>query len=237
MMYGRELADVYDQVYAQRGKDYAAEAAGVLELIRKHTPDAASLLDVACGTGAHLRHFADAIPVEGLELSPDMIAAARERLPGLVLHEGDMRDFQLGTTFDALTCMFSSIGHMSDTTELTAALKRFAAHLNPGGVAVIEPWWFPDTFLDGYVASHTSTVDGRTVSRTSHSTRANGRTVIEVHYVVANAAGIRHFVDRHEITLFTRDEYEAAFRAAGLTVDYVPDGPSGRGLFVGTLFP
>ncbi|MFD2396188.1 class I SAM-dependent methyltransferase [Prauserella oleivorans] len=37
-----------------------------------------SLLDVACGTGAHLRRFARRCPhVEGLELSPDMLTVAR----------------------------------------------------------------------------------------------------------------------------------------------------------------
>jgi SAM-dependent methyltransferase len=231
-VYGPELADVYDQVYAAR-KDHAAEAAEVLDLIRKLHPDARSLLDVACGTGAHLRHFAAALPAEGLELSADMVAAARRRHPELRLHTGDMRDFRLGRTYSAVTCMFSSIGHLATGAELDATLQRFAAHLEPGGVVVIEPWYFPETFLDGYVGSHTSTAGGRTVARVSHSRRSGDRTLIEVHYVVAEAAGIRHFVDRHEITLFTREQYETAFRRAGLTVDYLPGGPSGRGLFAG----
>src|SRR5687767_2236719 len=56
-MYESGLADVYDLVYRGRGKDYAAEAADVATLIRSKRPEAASLLDVACGTGLHLHGF------------------------------------------------------------------------------------------------------------------------------------------------------------------------------------
>jgi len=54
-MYARS-ARYYDAIYSF--KDYAAEAAAVSARILAHRPDAATLLDVACGTGAHLVHFA-----------------------------------------------------------------------------------------------------------------------------------------------------------------------------------
>lgn len=233
-MYDDALADVYDAFYHARGKDYAAEAADVLALARARRPDVDSLLDIACGTGSHLRHFALLCPrVEGLELAPDMLDVARRRLPGVPLHEGDMRAFRLPRRFALVTCMFSSIGHLRTDADLTATLERFAAHLRPGGVIVVEPWWFPDTFLSGYVAAEVVKTDGRSISRTSHSVRDNDISRIEVHYVVADADGVRHFVDRHEITLFTRAQYEAAFTSAGCRVEYLGGGPSGRGLFVG----
>ena len=47
------------------------------------------------------------------------------------------------------------------------------------------------------------------------------------------AEGVRHFVERQEMGLFSRQEYEAAFIASGLRVDYDPTGPFGRGLYVG----
>ena len=80
--------------------------------IRTHKPDAATLLDVACGTGAHLVHFARKYRVEGIDVSEEQLAVARARLPGVELHLGDMTTFDLGRTFDAVTCMFSSIGYV-----------------------------------------------------------------------------------------------------------------------------
>lgn len=232
-MYGEELASVYDQVYLERGKDYRDEAELVLALIAARAPGARTLLDVACGTGLHLEHFAGRLEAAGLELSPQMLAAARARLPGVPLHLGDMRDFALDIRFDAITCMFSSIGHMRDPGELDRAIAAMARHLNPGGVLVIEPWWFPETYLPGYVNADVSTREGRTVARVSHSSRLGTAAIIEVHYTVADARGIDHFVDHHEITLFDRDTYEQSFRRAGLSVDYLADGPSDRGVFVG----
>ncbi|MCP3804653.1 class I SAM-dependent methyltransferase [Allokutzneria sp. A3M-2-11 16] len=233
--YVEEAAEVYDAVHQGRGKDYRTEAADIAKLVRTYRTDAASLLDVACGTGSHLRFFAEEFAeVEGVELSEDMVGIARRKTPSVRLHQGDMRDFALGREFDAVTCMFSSIGHMADTAELDSAVATFAHHLTPGGVVVVEPWWFPETFTPGYIAADVVRADGRTISRVSHSIRENDHTRIEVHYVVATAErGIRHFSEVHEITLFERPEYERAFVRAGLRVEFLEGGPSGRGLFVG----
>ncbi|MGP3912311.1 class I SAM-dependent DNA methyltransferase [Nonomuraea sp. 10N515B] len=233
-MYDAELADVYDALYEGRGKDYAAEAADVLKLVHARRRGVASLLDVACGTGSHLRHFAALVDdVAGLELSEDMIEVARMRLPGVPVHQGDMRDFGLGRRFDAVTCMFSSIAYMRDDAELAAALTRMAAHLTPGGVVVVEPWWFPETFLPGYVAGDVVTAAGRTLARVSHTVRTGDASTMQAHYLVADAgSGVRHFTVTHVNTLFTRERYLSAFERAGLSADYLEGGPSGRGLFV-----
>lgn len=236
-MYDAELADVYDAIYEGRGKDYRAEATAVASLIRERHASAGSLLDVACGTGSHLRFFAGLFAhVEGLELSEDMLGVARERMPAVALHQGDMRDFVLDRSFDAVTCMFSSIAYMRDDDELAAAIGAMAAHLVPGGVLLIEPWWFPESFIPGYVAGDVVTVAGRTLARVSRTVREGEASVMEAHYVVADAeSSVRHFTVTHVNTLFTREQYEDAFSAAGLTVDYIKEGPSGRGLFAGTL--
>ena len=42
-----------------------------------------------------------------------MLGIARHRLPGVPLHLADMRDFDLPERFDAVTCLFSSIGYLT----------------------------------------------------------------------------------------------------------------------------
>lgn len=232
-----ERADIYEAIYRGRGKDYRGEAAIVTGQILGRGPQARSLLDVACGTGSHLVHFArDFERVEGLDLTGEMLDIARERVPGVPLHQGDMRKFDLDGTFDAVTCMFGSIGYLVTTGELDAALETLARHLAPGGVLVIEPWWSPDTFTPGHVGGDVVTVDGRTISRVSHTVLHpdRGASRMEVHYVVADSAtGIKSFTDVHVMTLFSEEEYRAAFRRAGLSMEFVPWDQAGPGLLVG----
>lgn len=234
-MYETGSAEIYNLVHQGRGKDYEAESAIVVDAIRSWKQDAATLLDVACGTGGHLDHFRKAFTaVEGVDRSTDMLALAKGLLPEVPLHAGDMRTFDLGRTFDAVTCLFCSIAHMRTTEDLDRTLARFAAHVDRGGVVVVEPWWFPDTFLPGYVTGAVVEAEGRTIARVSHSSVEGNATRMTVECLVADSdSGIRHISETTLITLFTRAEYENAFDRAGLTPRYLEGGFSGRGLFVG----
>ncbi|HEX2040468.1 MAG TPA: class I SAM-dependent methyltransferase, partial [Acidimicrobiales bacterium] len=226
-------AAIYDLVYTAQGKSYQAESLYVAHVVRQRCPEAATLLDVACGTGGHLQWLQQDFAVEGVELSPAMAAVARERLPGVTVHEGDMRSFDLGRRFDAVTCLFSSIGYMVTEGDLHAAVTRMAAHLRPGGVLVVEPWLHPDTWRPGVVHADSAVGDGLAVSRVTRSTREADTTVVELRYSAATPERTWSFVEEHRLALFTAAQYEAAFRAAGLHVEHDPVGPIGRGLFVG----
>jgi cyclopropane fatty-acyl-phospholipid synthase-like methyltransferase len=232
-MYIRELAETYDDIYLARGRDYAAEAARVAALIRERCPGAVSLLDAPCGTGAHLRHFAEQFEhVEGVELSPHMRQVAEQRLPGVPITAGDLRDFSLGRRFDAVTCLFA-ISHMASEAELKAAVGRLARHLTPDGVLVVEPWWQPDAYDSGHVAGDLVT-GPRTVARVSHSVREGQRVHTEVHCLVADSeTGVRHVSETFSLTLFSDAEYTAAFAAAGLVCERVPGNGIDRDLLVG----
>jgi SAM-dependent methyltransferase len=232
----RDSARYYDAIYSF--KDYAAEAAAVSERIRERRPDAATLLDVACGTGAHLAHFAREYRVEGVDLSEEQLAIARSRLPGVELHQGDMTTFDLGTTFDAVTCMFSSIGYAGTTTDrLDAAIGRMAAHLAPGGVLVVEPWLLPDVFESGHLSTLFVDEPDIAIARMSISHKDGRRSWFDMEHLVGTTDGIESFTEHHELGLFTVDEHVAAFERAGLAVEHDPEGPIGRGLYVGVASP
>src|SRR4051794_2103872 len=120
-----QSAAVYDAIYTW--KDYAGEAARLHALIAQYKQcPAMTLLDVACGTGQHLAFLRDHYTVEGLDLEPDHLAAARVRNPGVPLHQGDMVDFDLGRRFAVLTCLFSAIGYVQTVARLQQTLATFA---------------------------------------------------------------------------------------------------------------
>ncbi len=233
MLFDTEHAQLFDQVYTTRGKDYAAEAEILTRLIRDRKPDARSLLDVACGTGEHLRAFKGLFSdVAGLDFTPAMREQAAAKLPGTPIHAGDMSDFELGRTFDAVVCLMSSINFLP-LSRMRAAVARMAGHLAPGGVLVVEPWYLPEKIRDRTVIGDVVQVgDGVTIARVSHGLRRDGRHHLDTHFIVADAGGIRHFSDVQVLGIFTREEYESAFAEAGCEVEYDGHGLSGRGLLV-----
>jgi SAM-dependent methyltransferase len=228
----RRSAQFYDAVYSF--KDYAAEAGAIHELIQSRCPRARTLLDVACGTGKHLEALQDRYAVEGLDLDERLLAVARARLPGVTLHHADMRNFELGRKFDAITCLFSAIGYATTVESLTSTIAAMADHLEPLGVLIIEPWLTPDQWVVDRPALFTVDQPDLKIARMNVSDHVGRLAIVEFHYLVGTAAGVEHFTERHEIALFTHDEYRAALTHAELSVDHDPDGLTGRGLYVAT---
>ena len=96
------------------------------------------LLDVGCGTGAGVRAAAEVVErAVGVDLSPKMLAEARERaraLPGVEFVEGDSEELPFGDgEFTAVICT-TSLHHYPHPH---AAAREFARVLAPGGRVVI----------------------------------------------------------------------------------------------------
>lgn len=224
-MFEHQLADVWDLIYQNgRGKDYHAEAELVAKTILDGKPDATSLLDVGCGTGEHLAALSTLFDhVEGTDISEHMVRVAQAKVPSAKLHVGDMVDLDLGRTFDAVVSLYTVVGYLPSLDALRTAIRRLVAHLEPDGVLIVEPWWFKEQYLDGYIAGDVVRDGGRTVSRVSRTVERDGRASMDIHYVVADEHGIRHFTEHHDFGLWTREEYFQAFEDAGCTATFVPD--------------
>ena len=222
----------YDLLQEARGRDYAGQVEAITEIVLGRCPSAATLLDVACGTGAHLVGFSRRFEVTGVDISAAMLARAREKVPAAALHEADMRTFALGRRFDAVVCLCSSIGYMQTVHELKGAVANLAAHVADGGVLIIEPWLHPDVWRDDHRVAEAANAGGTAVARVSVNGRQGPRSVFTLYWTVATATNVDQFSEVHEMGLFTPQEYVAAMENAGLTVDHDSDGLTGRGLFI-----
>src|SRR5436309_16099581 len=107
-----EAAALYELLHRSGGADRSRHAELLHHIIQARVSEARSLLDVACGTGWHLELLSNRYEVEGVDLSPAMLELARARVSASALHSGDMRAFDLGSQFDAVICLSSSIAHM-----------------------------------------------------------------------------------------------------------------------------
>src|SRR6476620_9060643 len=192
--------ELYDLEYSF--KDYAGEVATVERIVRERNADATTLLDVACGTGKHLEHLRTRFECEGTDLDEGLLNVARQRVPGVPLHHADMRDLGRGRQFDVVTCLFSAIGFVGGPDGLTAAAHTFARHLNPGGVALIEPWVTPDVWVPNRPHLLTYEEPELMLARATVSGLRDERvSTTEMHYVVATPAGVEHFVEHHDLYL------------------------------------
>ncbi len=225
-------AQFYDAIYAF--KDYESEAERLRAMIQARVPSPeVTLLDVACGTGLHLQYLKKQYAVEGLDLDPNMLEIARRRCPGVPFHQGDLVDFDLGRRFDVVMCLFSSIGYAKTVARMRQAVQTMARHLHPDGLLLVEPWLTPDVFETGRFDARFVDKPDLKIARITTTSREGTLSIIDLHYLVGTSDGVAHFTERHEVGLFTHDEYLDAFRAAGLTVDFDPDGFMGRGLYLG----
>jgi len=229
-----EAPELYDVIYGSF-KDYRAEAASVAELLSTVAPGAATVLDVACGTGEHMRYLASqhGYVVHGLDIEPGFVEIARSKLPSARFWQRDMADFELDVRFDAILCLFSSIAYLRELDRVERALDCFRRHLEPGGVALVEPWFRPDSWIPGRVYLHTAERDGFHIVRMSHSDVEDRVSKLEFHYLIGTEDGVDHRIEHHELGLFTTTEMIDCFKRAGFgDVAHDPQGLNGRGMFV-----
>jgi SAM-dependent methyltransferase len=118
--------------------DPAPKIERVLELVGRHNPGARTLLELGCGTGTILAGLGSFDALTGIDRSPQMLAIAREKVPGARLIEGDIADFHLDERFDVVICVFDTLNHLP-RFELWESLFTCAReHLAPGGVLIFD---------------------------------------------------------------------------------------------------
>jgi len=225
----KSISAYYDALYVN-DREYAPKAAKVKELLTRHgAPPRADLLVLACGTGGHIPYFKDDYSVSGMDLSEDMLALAREKFPGIRFHLGNLIDFELNKDFDALICLYGSIGFVRTVDNLRASLKRIAAHLRPDGLALITPWSTVEAFQDMLVVDAIDRPDLK-IAR-MEQVRLKEPKIVEVtfHHLLGKNDGVTYHKQSMEIGLFSREEYLSAMTGAGLKVVEEYTGADVRG--------
>ena len=225
-----KTAKHYDAVYSY--KDYESESELITKLIRERVPDADTLLDVACGTGKHLEYLSESFTSQGVDLDTEMLKIAEERVPDVTLHNGDMCEFNLNSKFDVALCLFSSIGYTKTVERMEQAVANMANHLNPGGMLLVEPWLSPEAWLEGKIHTNTYETEEFIVTRMMVAEPIErGRLVLE--YMIGDSSGISHVTETHEMGWFTHNEYMNALKKADLNTEYIEEGLTGRGIYIG----
>jgi SAM-dependent methyltransferase len=139
-----DISATYDVVAADYADLFAAELAGkpfdrdLLDRFAVALVGRGPVWDVGCGSAGHITHYlADrGVEVVGADISPGVVAVARQRQPGLEFQVADLRALPVPDRSLAGIIAFYSVIHLR-RQQIRAALAEFGRALVPGGVLLI----------------------------------------------------------------------------------------------------
>jgi SAM-dependent methyltransferase len=128
-----DLSGYYDLMCADI--DYQAQSHCVQRLQQLFGNGGRRHLDLACGTGPHVRHFLDAgYTSGGLDINQPMLDRAALRCPEALFACQDMCAFEVEQPLDLITCFLYSIHYSASTERLKACIASVHSALADGGV-------------------------------------------------------------------------------------------------------
>ncbi len=229
-----EHAELYDLIY--HFKDYKGETKKIRKLIKKYKRSTGNkLLDVACGTGTHLKFLQEKFQCTGLDKSEQLLRIAKNKVKNAIFMKKDMLNMDLDEKFDVITCLFSSINHVKTLSNLKRVLLNFYNHLYDGGIVIIEPFFTKETYLAG--TAHMTTYDGEDmkIARLNISGLKENIAYLKMHYLVAKSNDdVVYFTDLHELALFEIEDFLNVMNEIGFESQFLEKGlMKNRGLYIG----
>lgn len=114
--------------------DYQAQSHCVQRLHQLFGNAGKQHLDLACGTGPHVRHFIDAgFHSSGLDLNQPMLDIASERCPEAHFICQDMSELTVAEPLDLITCFLYSIHYNANLDKLKQCFAKVHESLASGG--------------------------------------------------------------------------------------------------------
>ena len=130
--------ELYEQILGAIGE---REEVGCYASFAPHA--GARILELGCGTGRLSQPLAErGFVVTGLDHASGMLSVARRKAEGRpaaprYVH-ADLREFELGSTFDLILLPNNTLGHLHCLADLTAMLSCVRSHLAAGGRFVLD---------------------------------------------------------------------------------------------------
>lgn len=172
-------------------------------------------LEVGCGTGRVLLHFlADGFDIDGVDNAPEMLAICRNKAARLglrpTLFQQPMEALALPRRYRSIIISAGSFQLVTEPLLAGAALRRLAAHLEPGGGLVLRLVWLwqpgePEETDWALVRAATRPDDGALVRWWQRVWRDVGRQ-------------LEH----------TEDRYEVVIRGEVVATEYYRQSPAAR---------
>ena len=128
-----DLSQYYDLMCVDI--DYHSQSQCIRRLAQLFGNNGLTHLDLACGTGPHVRNFIDfGYHSSGLDINQPMLDLAQTRCPEADFVLQDMCEFDIAEPVDLITCFLYSIHYNHDIKTLTSCIARVYRALKKDGV-------------------------------------------------------------------------------------------------------
>ena len=205
--------------YREEARDLLALARGALGRPIE------SWLELGSGVGLLSTWMPPKMDVTLVDRSESMLDVSRRYNPRFSHVCGDLRALSLGRQFDIVQ-LHDAVMYLTSLDELRAAFATMAAHLRPGGVAVVVPDVVKETFVEGHVAGGSEVKGGRAARLLEWHWDPDPRDttfLAEMSFLLREADGrVSAVHETHTMGLFPRRTYLRALERAGLQVVEVP---------------
>jgi SAM-dependent methyltransferase len=215
-------------------EEYRPESEDAVKLIREFARiEAKTLLDITCGGGKNDFTLKKYFDVTGLDLSAAMLEGARKLNPECTYIQGDMRDFNLGSQFDAVY-INDGIAYITTEEDLGKTFLRAYEHLKPGGVMVTIAENYKGNFKQNETKVFHSTSDEPLIIYIENNYDPDSLdTIAETTfvYLIREKGKLRIEHDFHTFGLFTIQAWREKLKEAGFEIqerDFTYEGESYR---------
>ena len=128
-----DLSDYYDLMCTDI--NYQAQSDGIHRLHQIFGNNGTTHLDLACGTGPHVRHFIDnGYQSSGLDINQPMLDRASIRCPEAQFSLQNMSEFVVSEQLDLITCFLYSVHYCDGIAKLKDCIASVHNALRAGGV-------------------------------------------------------------------------------------------------------
>lgn len=206
-------------------EEYEESALHWREALRaKLGPGRHTILELGVGGGHNLSHFVQEFQATAVDISEGMLEHSRKLNPGVEHLVGDMRTLRLDRTFKAVL-IHDAIEYMLTEDDLRATFATAKAHLEPGGVFIVGPDWFKETFPGTHVSHFVrqgTDPEFTFIEYVTDPDPTDNAVEWVFFYIFKEKDGVRVEEDHHVMSLYSRETWVRLLGEAGFSVEFTP---------------
>lgn len=183
------------------------------------------MLDLACGTGEHIKLLKNKYQIEGADINPGILKVARNKNPENIFYKADLNRLKFKeNNYDVIYCLSSSIQYILSPKDMLNALKQIYFSLKKKGIFIFDLGYCKEKWIEGYVGIRTIVNDDFQAAEIFKSRSKNNISYYNPIYLVNKKGHFKFYIDDHKIYLYSIKEIKQCvgkiFKSVKIIGDY-----------------
>ncbi len=190
-----------------------------------------SLLELGSGAGNNAYYLKSVFHCTLSDISPEILELSKTTNPESTHLVADMRSLKLSKQFDAVL-VHDAISYMSRLSDLKAALHSAYIHTRPGGIAIVTPDSYRETFVEQHYV-YLGQDEKRSLKALEWSwdpQPSDDSYQADYVFMLRESGRLRTVHDQHTVGLFSQETWLTLLTDLGFQVSWLPR-PIGEGEF------